>query len=114
MNEDTPLTVNQRIKKLRSELSLTQKDFSKIITVSDGLIACIETGKREANDRTIKLICDSFQVNREWLKTGQGDMFSHDLESKYTTLMALFSNLKPKYQDYIIDAIDRFLKIQDE
>jgi transcriptional regulator with XRE-family HTH domain len=113
MENDTLLTVNQRIKKLRKELKLTQHKFAEIITVSDGFVASIETNIREANERIQKLICDSFQVNHQWLKTGEGEIFSHDKESKFSKLMALFDNLHPKYQDYIIDAIDKFIKIQD-
>jgi DNA-binding XRE family transcriptional regulator len=113
MENDALLTVNQRIKKLRKELDLNQREFAKIITVSEGFVACIETGKRNANERTQKLICDSFQINHQWLKTGEGEIFSHDKESKFSKLMALFDNLHPKYQDYIIDAIDKFIKIQD-
>jgi transcriptional regulator with XRE-family HTH domain len=107
-------TVNQRIKKLRKELKLTQNEFSSIITISAGQLACIETEKRIVNNRTIKLICDSFKVNGEWLRSGGGDMFSGDKEAKYTKLAALYDALKPKYQEYILTAINSFLKMQED
>jgi transcriptional regulator with XRE-family HTH domain len=114
MDEDIFLTINQRVKKLRKELKLTQQAFSKIITISSGQIACIETEKRIVNDRTVKLICDSFQASEIWLKTGEGEMFARQSDAKFTKLIALFADLQPKYQNFILNNIDQFLKMQDE
>ena len=107
-------TVNQRIKKLRKELKLTQNEFSSVITISSGQLACIETEKRVVNDRTIKLICDSFKINNEWLRTGKGEIFIDDKDIRYTKLVALYDTLKPKYQEFILDAINSFIKMQEE
>jgi transcriptional regulator with XRE-family HTH domain len=106
-------TINQRVKRLRKELKLTQSEFSKTIAISAGQLACIETEKRIVNDRTIKLICDSFGVNSSWLKTGEGDTFCGDKDAKYTRLITLYDNLKPEYQDYILRSMNYFLKNQD-
>jgi transcriptional regulator with XRE-family HTH domain len=111
---DTNDTVNQRIKKLRKELKLTQNEFSSIITISSGQLACIETEKRTVNDRTIKLICDSFKINGEWLKTGKGEIYSEDKDNRNTKLIALYDTLKPKFQEYIITSINYFINMQKE
>jgi transcriptional regulator with XRE-family HTH domain len=114
MDEAEILTANQRVKILRRELQLTQLEFSRVISLSAAQIACIETEKRNVNDRTIKLICNAFYVSENWLKTGEGEMFSRQSDSKFTKLNALFADLQPKYQDFILNAIDQFLKMQDE
>jgi transcriptional regulator with XRE-family HTH domain len=106
-------TVNQRVKRVRKELKLTQKEFSKAIAISAGQLACIETDKRIVNDRTIKLICDSFEVSPQWLKTGEGPTFRGDKDAKYTKLVTLFDSLKVEYQDFIFRSINYFLKEQD-
>jgi transcriptional regulator with XRE-family HTH domain len=107
-------TINQRIRKLRKGLKLTQTEFSTVITISAGQLACIETEKRIVNDRTIKLICDSFNVSGVWLRTGEGPVFTEDRDSKYTKLIVLFDSLDPKYQEFILSAIDKFLQMQGE
>ena len=107
-------TVNQRIRQLRKELKLTQNEFSSIITISSGQLACIETEKRVVNDRTIKLICDSFKINNEWLRTGKGKIYINEEDSHHTKLVALFDTLRPKYQDFIIDSMNSFIKMQEE
>jgi transcriptional regulator with XRE-family HTH domain len=114
MSDVGALTVNQRIKMLRKELHLTQLEFSKVISLSAAQIACIETEKRIANERTIKLICNAFHASEIWLKTGEGEMFAQQNDAKFTKLNALFADLQPKYQNFILNAIDQFLKMQDE
>ena len=106
--------INLRIKQLRKELKLTQKEFSSVITISSGQLACIETEKRNVNNRTIKLICDSFGVNNEWLRTGKGSIFSTDKDSTQNRLLALYDALEPKHQIFIINSINWFLDIQEK
>jgi hypothetical protein len=65
------------------------------------------------NDRTIKLICNAFNVREDWLRIGQGEIYEEgNKDSKHTKLIALFDNLHPKYQEYIIKSINYFLELQ--
>jgi transcriptional regulator with XRE-family HTH domain len=114
MGEKDGLNVNQRVKLLRKELKLTQNEFAKMISVSATLITLIEQDKRVVNDRLIRLICDSFDVNPQWLKTGAGDRYNSEKGSNVTKLLALFGNLKPRYQEFVLNQVDQFLKMQDE
>jgi transcriptional regulator with XRE-family HTH domain len=111
---DAPMTINQRMKVLRKTLKITQKEFAMVLAVSQSQIASMETGEREVSGRTVKQLCDSFDVNIHWLRTGEGDMFVHERDLLSTKLMALFVNLEPRYQDFILNAIDQFLAMQDE
>ena len=106
-------TINQRVRQLRKELKLTQNEFSAIINISSGQLACIETEKRIVNNRTMKLICDSFNVSNEWLRTGEGPVYSGDRDSRYTKLVALYDTLKPKYQEFILASINGFLRMEE-
>lgn len=65
----------KRLIKLRNELHLTQADFGLKINLTRSSIANIETGQRGLTDRTISDICRVFNVNEEWLRTGDGPMF---------------------------------------
>jgi transcriptional regulator with XRE-family HTH domain len=114
MNGETNLTANQRVKFLRKDLKLTQAEFAKLISVSTSLITYIEQGKRTLNDRYIKLICDSFGVNVQWIKTGEGDRYNKEKEAKISKLLALFNGLKPRYQKFVLNQIAEFLKMQEE
>ena len=69
------LKMNERIKSLRKSLSMTQEEFSKRIGLSRNFIAQVEIGTKTPSDRTISDICREFNVNEEWLRTGNGKMF---------------------------------------
>ena len=106
--------INQRVKELRKALNMTQVSFSQVIALSSGYLAGIETEKRRVNNRLIKLICSSFKVNDQWLRSGKGEMFTEDNSEQYIKLVGLFKELNGHYRDYIFKEIDLLLKIQDE
>lgn len=66
--------MNERIKNLRKSLNMTQEEFSKRIGLSRNFIAQVEIGTKTPSERTISDICREFEVNEEWLRTGNGEM----------------------------------------
>jgi hypothetical protein len=93
---------------------MTQVDFSKAIYVSNGYTAEIENGHRAANDRIMHLICLTFGVNEQWLKTGNGEMFAASSVERKERILGLFDQLDPKFQEYALSVIDRLLKLQND
>lgn len=74
--------MKQRLKELRNHLNLTQEEFAdKLNLKSRSIIAYYESGRRSISERTIRDICDKFNVNRQWLETGTGEMFGADSEA---------------------------------
>ena len=67
--------VNERIKALRQALGLTQQVFADKAGTSRANIAGYETKKSVPSDAVISLICEKFNVNENWLRTGAGEMF---------------------------------------
>lgn len=67
--------MNNRIRMLRKSLGLNQTEFGKRIGVKQSSIAGYETGVRVPLDSVILSICREFDVNEEWLRTGNGEMF---------------------------------------
>ena len=65
----------ERIRELRRSLGLTQARFGNQTGVVQGHLTNIENGIRSVTKKTRKVICATYRVNEEWLKTGNGDMF---------------------------------------
>jgi transcriptional regulator with XRE-family HTH domain len=101
----TDLTVNQRIKLLREEMGLNQRDFAAQLAASHGLIAGIETGK-PVNPRLVKLIASEFGVSEAWLSSGRGQMFAHEEDAEFTRLLNAYKELPPRYQELIFKMIE--------
>lgn len=60
-------TFGQRLKQIRLENNLRQKDLSNEINVSEIALSYYETDKREPNLRVIRLICTHFNVSSDYL-----------------------------------------------
>jgi transcriptional regulator with XRE-family HTH domain len=112
--DSPPVTTNRRIKLLREALEMTQVNFSRVLSLSSGYLAGVETEKRKVNGRIIKLICSSFGVNEQWLRTGEGGMFDEITDPVFMKLEGLFKELSPQYQKYIFKQIDLLLEIQNQ
>jgi len=105
--------IKDRIKKVRIALNISQSEFAKRIFISQTLLGAIELGQRDVNDRTIQLISTELNVNKEWLITGKGEMFSTpppDLQLE--KLLDIFKQLDKPLRDYLLDQSKGLLKIQ--
>ncbi|MCC0666157.1 helix-turn-helix transcriptional regulator [Clostridioides sp. ZZV15-6597] len=67
--------INFRIKKVRKNLGFTQKEFAKKLGLSQNHLSYIERGERKVFQNLINAIFIEFGVNREWLKTGEGNVY---------------------------------------
>lgn len=99
--------MNERIRLLRKELGLNQSDFGNKIGVKQGTVSGYESGARTPLDAVVSSICREFDVNEEWLRTGEGEMFEQMTEQqkllKYTGML-----LKDK-DSAIVNAIQSFI-----
>lgn len=67
--------MKERLKKLRKTLDLTQQEFADKLKVPRNTIGGYEVGKSNPSDAAVNNICNIFNVNEEWLRTGNGEMF---------------------------------------
>lgn len=67
--------MNERLKKLRKTLDMTQQEFADRIGIKRNSLANYETGRNTPIDAIIVSICREFNVNEDWLRTGEGEMF---------------------------------------
>lgn len=99
--------MNERLKKLRKTLDLTQQEFADKLGIKRNTVAQYEIGRNEPIDAVILSICREFNVNEEWLRTGEGEMFEQMTEQqkllKYTGML-----LKDK-DSAIVNAIQSFI-----
>lgn len=67
--------MHERIKRIRREFDLTQQEFAERLGIKRNTIATYESGRNEPIDAVVSLICREFNVDENWLRTGDGDMF---------------------------------------
>ena len=70
--------INARILELRKTLKMSQTDFGKGVGVNRGVINNIDLNIVNAETKPLLLqqICKTYNVNSNWLETGEGEMFN--------------------------------------
>ena len=63
----------ERIKSLRTEVGLSQRQFALKAGVNNSLISEVEAGNRELSLKAAKKIEDAFEVGHEWLLYGDSE-----------------------------------------
>lgn len=79
--------IKERIKVIRKDKKLNQKEFGSRLTLSQNHISCLEKGTRKITEKFINDLCKEYNVNKEWLKTGKGEKYTN-------TSLALIEELK--------------------
>lgn len=68
------MSIGERLKLIRKESGLNQTEFGARINLSQTTIGLYESDNRVITDRALSQICSAFNINEEWLKTGEGEM----------------------------------------
>ena len=69
------LTVNERIKKVRKEKGMNQKQFAALLGVTQSGISYMEQSGSNVSDSSIKSICTMCNLNEDWLRNGTEPMY---------------------------------------
>lgn len=66
----------ERLKILLNELNISQRQFAMKINLDAGYFSRIIQGKVKPPDRILLLIENVFNVNKDWLENGVGEIFA--------------------------------------
>lgn len=111
-----------RIKLVRNQLGLSQTDFGAKIGVTIGVIRNLETNKTQLTSPLFELFCSIYNVNPNWLRTGEGDMFlptedsslenlrkEYNLSDSAMQIVESFVQMSPDEQDSLIYSLKKLL-----
>lgn len=105
--------MNERIKDIRKKEGLSQQKFADKLGIARGNIAAYEVGKNAPSDAVISLICSKFNVNKDWLLTGKGDMYDVPEDEVAAVVSDLLEESNPFY-DIIISIMKSYKKLDDK
>lgn len=82
--------IGARVKKVRLRKGISQEQFGEMIGIKKAAVSKIENGENSLSKGNLLAICRQFNVNKEWLINGNGEMFT--LKSKEDEIRNFFEN----------------------
>ncbi|AEF86781.1 helix-turn-helix domain protein [Treponema primitia ZAS-2] len=108
-------TVYERIKEIRTRLGISQVEFSERIFIGKSFYGDIEIGKKKVNKRIIFIISKQFNVNEEWISTGEGEMFTDNPpDIRKEKLLNIYNQLEGSLRECLVEQSGVLLKFQKE
>lgn len=71
------MTINGRLREIRKFYKLTSEIFGSRLGVGKAAISKIENGKCGLTEQMKRTVCREFNVNYDWLESGEGEMLSN-------------------------------------
>jgi transcriptional regulator with XRE-family HTH domain len=107
------MNILDRIRQIRKTLGLKQGEFAQRIGLTQTALSMIELERVALTEKNIKLICATFAVDENWLRTGKGEMFGP--ASPYEKeLISVFGKLTADTQEFILEMAQNLLKRQEK
>lgn len=104
---------NKRLAKLRHSKGLTQMELAKKMGMARTTYSGYESGSREPDFKTLSKLADFFEVDIDWLLTGEEEnkdvLYQNDLE-----VTKIFNQLREEDQIYILDFMKKTLKLNSK
>ena len=82
--------IGTRVKKVRLRKGISQEQFGEIIGIKKAAVSKIENCENSLSKGNLLAICRQFNVNKEWLINGNGEMFTP--KSKEDEIRNFFEN----------------------
>lgn len=99
----------EHLPKKRKKKSITQNEFGELLGVSRSVIVNIEYNRVPIKDHMIKLICQTFNVNEEWLRNGTEPIFK---EKENDALKEIFKQYG--LSEFMQDIAIRYLNLDEK
>lgn len=107
--------LSERLAELIAVLGVKKSEFADRIGFSQAYVSLITAGKRtQPSDRFLESVAREFQVNIDWLRTGEGNMFdapNGDLSQADMVLLQKYHSL-PLHERHVVDEIVDALAIR--
>ena len=102
--------MKDRIRIVRKDVGLTQKEFAEKLGIKQNTVASYEMGRIGISDNVIFSICREFNINEDWLRDGTGEMYK-ERDGSFTELL---SDLDDSDDDFIKSLIKVYMGLDED
>lgn len=121
------MTEGERIRAVRTELKMTMEQFGAKVGVTKVAISNLEKGNRSVTEQMRMSLCRTFNINYDWLISGEGSMFTdlpatvldelcrqYDLDDLDRSLIAEYLKLDARDRQVLKDYIRNVMLPRDD
>ena len=108
--------IQDRLKQLRKALDLKQRDVAERLEMNVGTVGAWECGSEKIPKTRIYQICKEYNVNRDWLERGEGEMFVKEelnAETLRRQIVALYNSLDAKNKAIFLAVAQGIVEAKD-
>ena len=105
--------IKDRLKELRKRLGLKQRDVAERLEMDTGTVGKWEAAMQRIPKTRLYQICNEYNVSRDWLERGEGDMFVpvEENENDFIEVMrSMYNALPPNYQEVWIELAETIMR----
>lgn len=108
-------TIGSRIRELRKDLHLTQKQFAEKIGITQAHLSGVESDKDNPSDSVLRIICNEFNIGGRWLKLGEGEKAQPFMsKEKFIAMLPIEDRPLPSESDLLFILNHQIPKVKDE
>jgi len=85
--------IRLRLKKVRKELKMTQREFGESAGIDRRYVAKVECGSQNPSFKFLRCISIKHKISMDWLLYGIGEQFVKTEDENYGTELAVFKKL---------------------
>lgn len=119
-------TIGDRINHVVAYSGLTKSHFGLAINISQSMVSKLCNNSATPSDRTISDICRVFDINEDWLRTGDGKMINYEAREKdiedflgaplndipaMRPLIVAFTKLNSEGQDKAVERVEELTEV---
>lgn len=108
------MTQGERIKELRKSLGLTLEKFGEQLGVTKQTVSRIENGVNNLTEQMIKSICREFNVNEEWLRDGEGEMFQIPDDEDAALVSEILEHTDRRFYQAVLNIVRTYSQLSPE
>lgn len=113
MEHETMEAQGKRLKELRKRLGLKQRDVAERLEMDTGTVGKWEAAMQRIPKTRLYQICNEYNVSRDWLERGEGEMFVPVEESETDfaeTMYSMFNALPENFQEVWMEVAEIIVK----
>lgn len=108
----------ERVKQIRKSKGMTLEKFGERVGVTKQTVSRIENGVNALTEQMLLSVCREFDVNEQWLRTGEGEMFRERSPSEeigyYVEDLLEYDGHGNPFYDMIVEMMKTYVELDEK